>query len=423
MLEEIRSSLVPDLYNIIIDYCKPLKESFIMKKKNRKQLINEDNVLDELNKYLVNNVSKMIIDYTLHEFNDIFDMRKENEEEKLDMIRKKSKGEQIVYMYNNIEELYKDYSIYSTITEYDKQMWGDIKVEDENIQFKFVLPYIFSKNNYHDHTGYNTVIMVLKFNKQIGIEIPLHFRQIINYISLEIGGTIIDRIYGVILEILLNYYSLTWYREEDENDVIFKIPLPFDIMVNNKILIRSLFYYHEAIIFVKLKKYDKLYNAYLEYELLDNIKINGKYTETIMKQNQFIKEVIHGEQSMIKINFNHPIHLLYFCFTDKNDNLLTENIINELILKIENQICIHSDQNTIQCKHIINDMIGYYFITFTDECTLNKITSTINFSRLDNVYLELKFSKSLENIFINIATISENIFLTDLDMAIIKYSN
>ncbi len=422
ILEEIRDSLVPNLYSIIVGYCRPIKDYYVKKNRTRKQrLADTQPVLETLNTYLVNNVSKMVIDYYFDsDYLDIFDVKitpdKQAELGAQDKyIRDKSNKAMIDRNFIEDAEIVR-YSTLEAIGGYSK--------------LSFILPH-FGYDNYNMHVGYHCPILIIKFKKTVTV--PKKLKDIIDSLELEVGGCRIDKIFGTFLEMILKMNHLTWLTEEvldtedteDNKYTCIKIPVPFDIMMNNNMLITSKMIFHEARIFVNLVDHDIIENVSLEYEIYGNKKIDlTENIDMLIKQNQYQDQMMiftSDLQHVVNVSlwFNHPIYMIYFCHTDANDNLITNNIVDEMTLLFNNHIVL--DQ-----YHKIDTMPGYYFIPFTGDPTLKQVTDTINFSRIDSVILKVKVKKNnttVTAIQIHIGSVADNVVRYAMQLMGLRYSS
>lgn len=303
---------------------------------------------------------------------------------------------------------------------------------------------------------------------------------IIDYIDIEIGGMLIDRIYGIYMEIwdeLTNnkskregynlmigkYESLVQLETNATEETEYYIPLNFWFTRHPSLYLPLIsLKYHSIKLSIKLKSfiecvtYDGNTNpsnvdiksssiiidyVYLEENERDKLINEGQLY--LIEQHQFSeKESI--KQNKIKhkseLNFNHPIKSLYWVFIetesiDNNDwfNFSriddNKNLMNNLEIRFDNkEIFSKRDEKFFRLiqPYKFNTSITNKYI-YTHSFSLypedNKPSGQINFSRLDTVKLLFTMNSSNPECNLFFFATNYNFLIIKKGMAALAYLN
>jgi hypothetical protein len=422
ILQEIKDALVPNLYSIIIDYVTPIKYYFDYKEPTRNKLYEEEPYADTLyvlNKYLYTGIGKIVLDYTTTKYTDLFDIKKETYHRNTQL---SIWSEVAVGAQDTAFKSHKDTDLNKDVSYLDRH-----KIDFSGVVAGGKKTYTTFPRGYSIKNGLNTVVLILHLKPNSTVAL----RDLIDYIELNIGGSRIDRIYGDALDFLL-YINKLKYLYDPETGIL-RVPLPFDLMIKDKILPIYYLAYHVVRLECGFCASDIIMDGHIEYDELIVHALNYDYIhidiQMRMKQLQFTgDENINNPISNILLLFNHPTHFVYFFLTDTNNNIIKENIIDKLKLSFNNVNCIDADENNIICKHMIDKFPGYYFLIFNEDSILHKTgpDHTVNFSRIDQAKIHINIDNKKYTkypIQIHYFGISENLLRVSHGMAGLRYSH
>lgn len=270
-------------------------------------------------------------------------------------------------------------------------------------------------------------------------------KDFIQSIELEIGGSQIDIIYGIQIEMLYDLYKTERHCVVDKNEggcaKAMYIPLPFDLFVGQNMCPMNGLGKYSVRFRVKLQKYDDKFTKFTELinEILlktDSYCIMGdkkrqdfnqyrdenknadadadadadedkykKEYEIPFLQTQFTGEdtfplSTEGTTFKAKLNYNHHINFLYFFVTDENNNIVThDGLIRSATIKLNNscEYDFRSADLSYYSNKIFPNNKGVYCLPFVPLSNFDNIQefhdNTINYSHIDMQVLELHFAK------------------------------
>jgi hypothetical protein len=225
--------------------------------------------------------------------------------------------------------------------------------------------------------------------------------DLIDNISLHIGGTLVDSIHGNQLEYVMNKYGLNWTYVNGH----LMLPLPFDLFWDRHALPFSQLKYHEVVFKVEINSQmlASVHNMQLRMDkyMIENYKGVKDGLEYALKKSQYHSQVLTPLLSECPCNFNHPITELYFHFTDASGQTILEPCFDQVKLQFN-----ETTHETYNANDLISESPlssnGLYKIDFGQN-------ETINFSRVGNTYLDFTGLKATPGLTIHLGAMSRNI--------------
>jgi hypothetical protein len=300
----------------------------------------------------------------------------------------------------------------------------------------------------------SNAIIIFELNDEIDME--FFISKIISKISLEIGGTQIDRLDSEIINILQKVYNLE--PKQIGSKVFFPIPTNC-LMKDNGILVSKCKVHQIRIIidFSDEPSIDCINDMSIRFDLvhyteepdysniclkyLQMVKNSSTYKEKVkdiekniyndfnkkqliqIKQTQFTgSELVLSNIYIMnyKLNFNHDIENLYFYFANENNsNIYNKKCFDFVKLYINNDKFIEFDYENViyesmnNCKNLPNNV---YCINLSER---------LNYP-IDNMSIEfegLMFSKVNHNFCMNVFAESINYLHYENNMACLLFTN
>jgi hypothetical protein len=235
----------------------------------------------------------------------------------------------------------------------------------------------------------------------------LSINDIIVHYESEIGGQRIDRVGGgidcdVIDTWIKTNYELFYKKKKDNFQVGNKIFIP---------LFLAPFYEHNMMPLVALKHHEVKINVWMKEGFLtestnDGIEIWGYKYYLDTEPRTRIKQMPHemctiqnqytGSETMkyginkFRLNFNHPVHTIYFWGFDKNK-------VRNVTLTLNG---IKFFEGSIEVLEHLKYNKGYSFepvaIFFSQDDFKDRCGGTINFSRIDNAQLIIETDEEID---------------------------
>ena len=373
-----------------------------------------------LNEFLLNDLIKIIVEYyglyTLsEEYRDASEPLKHlvREDFVIDFINKNQSNLKCANVVNNIMD-----NKYLTIKNVE-EMTEYFATESNFVRFTYV-------NTENSFIG--NIILHLKINKLLSLE------DIIRSVQIEIGGSHIDKIYGLVFDTLYTFASLKWRVTKNNDMYHYEIPLPFDFCVNKK-AIASL-KHHDILLdieFMKQAKDINIVEVKVKYNILESMskKNMPKSLQVPIVQLQYTgsDEIVlaqtKGKTSCsIGLRFNLWIYMLFFVFTDANGKVIEENIVSDIDLILNKFLCYSGYKPKVADK-----LPGKYFIPLSknglDTYFSSDLSDLINFTR-NSVRLQINFRKSLDSkTFVHVFALNANCIQYDIGsgMGYLRWSN
>ena len=324
-----------------------------------------------------------------------------------------SKGPQDKYMTDNTHYLFDSRSQFLTgryQTSYQKIFTTKIKKTKSDHR------YINNEWTKLKDTHY----LSYKINKQCDlinmVDIVLHnpnnksINSMIIKIEIEVGGQCLDYLSSSDIETQIKTNNAIYNRKITNINGKSFIPLgmaPFHYnnlispsATNHDISINVWFtndYNHNE---NDVEFYGNIY--YLEQP--ERIKLTNNY-EFVTTQNQYSSDTIQNGINTLKLNFNHPMYLIYFWGFDKSK-------VTNIKLLLDDSVYYDGTLEALEhkkyCRNIDVDPVFMFF-----SLNLGKTQCNINFSRIDNPKLVITTTQ----------TESSTINIVGFNMAPLKYSN
>jgi hypothetical protein len=272
-----------------------------------------------------------------------------------------------------------------------------------------------------NYDGLNNCQLKLYFenNLPIGIE-P---KDLIRKIELEIGADRIDRLTSHQLEPMLARLGLHWIV----NDNCLTLPLPFDLFYGHNYLPISEITHNRVAILLQFQDYSKdlhIKEGYIEADYFKLAHIppicHHRKNLTHVYQTQFSgEEVFQPVNTTYKtcIYFNHNIRLLYFYFTNENNQLIPLEF-DHIELQFNGQKRFESNhaqliKTATECFSNVVANKGYYCLCLCGQNLDTPIAEQeqIDFSQIDTIVLAITGYKMpcIENIQINICGLNDHV--------------
>lgn len=357
----------------------------------------------------------------------------------------------------------------------------DVILNDKNYYHELInhdaMPSTFAPNrrvvfkllNYNSFCS--SPMLALYFNSasvtdMVNRRCELRPRDFIESIMLQIGDTIIDKLYAEQLEILYDLYKMQtfkvvdYYNQETKStDIAMFIPIPFDLFVG-----KNLFPINGCTVLfeVKLANYSKYSNDFVQdmkfkadyftitslvnlvrdkstnavdYKF-DNSKSNS-YNLPMLQQSFTGEETIHmsgDTKYRYKCNFNHHMSLIYFFIMDKNKNLVRhKNLVKKAIVQLNGHNSYEFDTAELAYNSSVllpnNDYV--YCLPLVPLSDLSSSIqsdqrNTVNFTFIDNssLYLHLSTSFNVPDEYrIYVYGLAKNAYITEKGVGAVKYIN
>lgn len=271
-----------------------------------------------------------------------------------------------------------------------------------------------------NNDGMNNCQLKFYFEKKLptGIEPS----DLIHNIELEIGGDPTDRLYSHQLEPMLARLKQEW----TVNDNCLTLPLPFDLFCGHNYLPMSEITHHQIAILLEFQDYCgdlQISGAYIEADSFKLAYVPPIYHHrkklTHIYQTQFSgEELFHPVNTTYhnRIYFNHNIRLLYFYFTNEN-NQLTPLEFDHAQLQFNGQPRFESKHAQLiktagECFSDVVANKGYYCLRLCGQDLDTSIAEQeqIDFSQIDTIVLAITGYKMpcTENMRINICGLSDH---------------
>lgn len=221
----------------------------------------------------------------------------------------------------------------------------------------------------------------------------LNLNQIIKSIETEFGGQRMDKLGGDIDTMLKTNCSIFGRKITTTNGYTM-IPLAMAPLHANNLVFPSA-KWHELCINIEFAKpmHDdlQLYGNKYFFDSEDRQKIFNNAHEFVVMQTQYCgADKIKKGHNTIKINFNHPLHLIYFWGFDKS------KVVN-VRLTLENAPYYDGPLDPLEhVKNIRGYDVDPCMIFFTQDPIDVQPKSSVNFSRIDRATLEIDTTDDTE---------------------------
>lgn len=216
----------------------------------------------------------------------------------------------------------------------------------------------------------------------------------IKSIEVSYGGQRFDKVYSFEqLKTLAVIFKRDITVHDDAGVGIYAIPLCMAPFHSNNLVFPSV-EHHELQIYIEFHdSYDDLLEIYGDMYFLeteDRKRLATVQHEFATIQSQYCgPEKIQKGTNCVRVNFNHPVYMIYFYGLDKSK-------INNIKLSFDTAVYYDGPVYPLEHRKLVCGFgqVEPLMIMFsTDE--FNKVTrSTINFSRIDNAVLEIDTDES-----------------------------
>lgn len=257
--------------------------------------------------------------------------------------------------------------------------------------------FIFNQNNFNSDFLSN-IELVFKKNKT---------KNFIDKMSIEIGDKFLDEVPKQIIPELMHFYNLK--IKEGKNYMIH--PLPIDIFHNGNILPIGLLKENIKII-VDIK--NKVENVTLRLNNIFVDEFEKKPLVMVLKYIQYTKKFIEQSTKFTLYYhfFYHPIQVLFFCFV-KDDKIVKESVIKKFEFVLDDYVYYSATDEILKLdSQKYTKQEGMYALQISPYKSHSKysIQSSLNFSNIDNVFLNFDFSiTNKKNIKLYIFGITNNL--------------
>lgn len=222
--------------------------------------------------------------------------------------------------------------------------------------------------------------------------------ELVEKIEVEFGGQRIDCFSCTDIETQIRTTGKIYKREVFESDTKIIIPLSLAPLHNNNLTFPSSLY-HELRIWIKYRSEDivdraKLYAQKYYLDTPGRKFLSEKSLEYVTFQNQYTgAEVMKKGKNIFKINYNHPIYLIYFWGFDKS--------------KVKNvKLCLNKNPYFDDSLDILEYNkkkrglnIDPCVIFFSEDMPGEFTKSSVNFSRIDHATIEIETDQEEDCIF------------------------
>ncbi|AYV76009.1 MAG: hypothetical protein Terrestrivirus4_57 [Terrestrivirus sp.] len=257
-------------------------------------------------------------------------------------------------------------------------------------------------------------------------------KSLLDYIEFEYGGVQIDKIYGSQICDLLKLYKLSAVWTNTHNGSCLVIPLPFDLLVDKHVFplyrdpfknVRFNYQFNEELfdniteITLKINYYtvydSSVKNAHIYHQIPESKRLSKLPNvfdplNVIFNETQFTgEESIHNQALQVlvakyKLNFNHPMRLIYFHFTDVDNNKITDvELIRNITLQFNGFDHLLMEGYELEYyRNKYNLIQGTYCIPLSNSNDIHEESEgLINFSFIDTAVLCIKFNKHINGLF------------------------
>lgn len=238
------------------------------------------------------------------------------------------------------------------------------------------------------------------------------FDNLFTKIDLLIGGQRMDSILPHNLSVLLALHGYKYVLEPNPKtgETTIHIPLPFSLFDNEYggFPLTTLMH-HSPLIQMDIKP-DNIISACLTLHKNDTNQVINDSREWFIHQTQNTSCEVTNLKETFNIPFNHPQQMLYFCFTDDKDIIITDPKILETVQSVQLQMLENKsfqksekdDSTTLVLNknelnspmHSTSLLPGYYFINFSEMNPVQDIGSSLNFSRFEAPTLSVQLDNS-----------------------------
>ena len=216
--------------------------------------------------------------------------------------------------------------------------------------------------------------------------------KVFRSIDLEVGGQLRGRISYFMIPILKQLYRV--YNKLDEENLTIRIPIPFDCLINNNWLF--VMKHHRISIGIQLN--ENISNIWLEcdaFKSKNNIISEDARKQFVEGYKQMVMgcqftgdELIDGPLKF-RLNFNHPVHSVFFCFKDDaspnpypnpptTDSILEDYDFDKVILMFNGRSVSEYTKQELVNRSLVK---GYYHIPMVPpELMNNHIQDTYEYS-------------------------------------------